>query len=106
MRPNSRVKDLPDLGLLATAQPIDAKRLRAALDQTFAFRSTHPLPASVPAPLETWRTPYEAMARENELESSTLDDVTQAVKAFLDPALDGALNATWNPAERVWHALR
>ena len=37
-RPNSRVKDLPDIALLATAQPIDARRLRAALDQTFAFR--------------------------------------------------------------------
>ena len=27
-RPNSRVKDLPDLALLATAQPLDAKRLQ------------------------------------------------------------------------------
>lgn len=54
-RPNSRVKDLPDLALLATAQPIDAKRLQMALDQTFAFRNTHPLPASVPAPLEAWQ---------------------------------------------------
>ncbi|MCU0661759.1 MAG: nucleotidyl transferase AbiEii/AbiGii toxin family protein [Myxococcota bacterium] len=43
-RPNSRVKDLPDLALLATARPIDAKRLRAALEQTFTFRKTHPLP--------------------------------------------------------------
>jgi hypothetical protein len=32
-RPNSRVKDLPDLALLGTAQPIEAKRLRAALEQ-------------------------------------------------------------------------
>ena len=37
-RPNSRVKDLPDIALLATTQPIDAKRLRAAFDQTFTFR--------------------------------------------------------------------
>jgi hypothetical protein len=50
-RPNSRVKDLPDLALLATAQPIGAKRLRAALDQTFTFRKTHALPAKVPEPL-------------------------------------------------------
>ena len=49
-RPNSRVKDLPDIALLATAQPIDAKRLRAALEQTFAFRKTHALPANVPEP--------------------------------------------------------
>lgn len=42
-RPNSRVKDLPDLALLATAQPIEAGRLREALEQTFAFRKTHAL---------------------------------------------------------------
>jgi hypothetical protein len=44
-RLNSRVKDLPDLALLATAQEIAARRLRAALEQTFAFRKTHPLPS-------------------------------------------------------------
>jgi Nucleotidyl transferase AbiEii toxin, Type IV TA system len=47
-RPNSRVKDLPDLALLATAGPLDAVRLRAALEQTFAFRKTHALPAAIP----------------------------------------------------------
>ena len=30
VRPNSRVKDLPDIALLATAQPLDATRVRAA----------------------------------------------------------------------------
>jgi len=57
-RPNSRVKDLPDLALLATAQPLDAKRLREALEQTFAFRKTHALPTAVPALLPAWTTPY------------------------------------------------
>jgi predicted nucleotidyltransferase component of viral defense system len=37
-RPNSRAKDLPDLALLASAQVIDARTLRAALKQTFDFR--------------------------------------------------------------------
>jgi len=49
-RPNSRVKDLPDIALLATAQPLDAKRLRAALEQTFTFRRTHSLPVMLPEP--------------------------------------------------------
>src|SRR5262249_2404931 len=40
-RPNNRVKDLPDLALLATVQPLDAKRLWTAFEQTFAFRRTH-----------------------------------------------------------------
>ena len=77
------------LALLATAQAIDAKRLRAALEQTFTFRMTHPLPALVPAPLSAWTTPYAAMAREDTLAWPALDDVTKAAQAFLDPMLAG-----------------
>jgi len=101
-RPNSRVKDLPDLALLATAQQLDSLRVRAALEQTFSFRKTHPLPASVPLPLDAWRTPYEAMAREDQLGWTTLDEVTAAAKAFLDPVLAGGLEATWNPTNWTW----
>lgn len=101
-RPNSRVKDLPDIALLATAQPIDAKRLRAALEQTFAFRKTHALPAAVPSPIEAWRTPYEAMAREDQLAWPTLDEVTKAAQAFLNPVLAGGLDATWEPETWTW----
>lgn len=90
------MKDLPDLALLETAQPIDVKRLRAALEQTFAFRKTHALPASVPAPLEAWRTPYQAMAGDEQLSWATLDKVLAATQAFLDPVLAGALDATWD----------
>jgi hypothetical protein len=101
-RPNTRVKDLPDLALLATAQPLDAKRLRTALEQTFAFRKTHALPASVPAPLEAWRAPYQAMARDEQLAWATLDDVTAATQAFLNPVLAGALDATWDLTAWSW----
>ena len=101
-RPNSRVKDLPDIVLLATAQALDAKRLRAALDQTFTFRKTHPLPALLPDPLSAWATPYAAMAREDRLAWPTLDDVTTAAKAFLDPVLAGDLDATWVPDTWAW----
>jgi len=105
-RPNSRVKDLPDIALLATAQAIDAKRLRAALEQTFAFRKTHPIPVVLPAPLSAWATPYAAMAREDQLAWPTLDDVTTAAKAFLDPALAGDLGATWDPEAWAWRNTR
>jgi hypothetical protein len=101
-RPNSRVKDLPDLALLATARAIDAQRLRAALEQTFTFRKTHPLPALVPAPLPAWTTPYAAMAREDGLAWPTLDDVTRAAQAFLGPVLAGGLDAVWNPGTWTW----
>ncbi len=44
-RENSRVKDLPDLALLAQIGPLEGVAVRKALDATFAFRKTHPLPS-------------------------------------------------------------
>jgi len=104
VRPNSRVKDLPDIALLATAQPLDATRVRAALEQTFHFRKTHPLPARLPEPLLVWATPYAAMARENLLAWPALAEVTMAAQQFLDPVLAGSLTATWVPTS--WHWRR
>jgi hypothetical protein len=101
-RPNSRVKDLPDLALLATAKTLDAKQLRAGLEQTFAFRKTHALPATLPHPLPSWVTPYAAMAREDQLAWPTLEEVTTAAKAFLDPVLALGLDATWEPESWRW----
>ena len=103
-RPNSRVKDLPDIPLLATARPIDAKRLRAALEQTFTFRKTHALPTNLPAPVAAWTTPYAAMARDDQLTWGTLAEVTRAAQAFLDPVLAGDLDAIWEPVTWRWHA--
>ena len=104
-RLNSRVKDLPDLTLLATAQPLDAKQLRAALDLTFSFRKTHPLPAEVPDPPPAWAIPYAAMAREDQLAWPDLETVIEAARAFLDPVLAGRLDAAWEPADWRWRAL-
>jgi predicted nucleotidyltransferase component of viral defense system len=101
-RPNTRVKDLPDIALLATVQPLDATRLRAALAQTFQFRKTHPLPVMLPEPLRAWATPYAAMAHEDLLAWPTLDEVTRAAQQFLDPVLAGGLAATWDPASWRW----
>lgn len=85
-----------------SAQELDARRLHAALELTFDFRKTHPLPRSLPAPAEAWRTPYETMAREDQLRWVTLGDVTGAAKAFLDPVLAGGLDARWLPSEWRW----
>ena len=104
MRPNSRVKDLPDIALLATAKTLDAKRLRDALEQTFTFRKTHALPASLPDPMPAWAVPYAAMAREDQLPWTTLTDVTRAAQAFLDPVLAGGLAASWDPRSWRWIA--
>ena len=49
-RPNSRLKDLPDLALLAGVRSLEAERVRAALEQTFGFRKTHDLPVDAAGP--------------------------------------------------------
>jgi hypothetical protein len=103
-RPNSRVRDLPDIALLATTGPIGGPKLRLALERTFEFRGTHPLPASVPAPPEFWEEPYAAMASTDELIWPSLGEVTQAVSEFLDPVLDSADCGTWEPEAWRWSA--
>jgi len=101
-RPNSRVKDLPDLALLATAGTIEANRLRAALEQTFAFRSTHDVPERLPEPPLTWEAPYAAIAKEGRLQWSTLADAFGAACAFLDPVLVGSEDEAWRPDTWSW----
>jgi hypothetical protein len=101
-RPNSRVKDLPDIALLATAQPIEASRLRTALEQTFTFRATHPLPLALPDPPAAWGQPYATVAAEDHLPWPLLAEVTAAAKAFLDPVLANDLQGTWVPSLWAW----
>jgi Nucleotidyl transferase AbiEii toxin, Type IV TA system len=101
-RPNSRVKDMPDIALLATARPLDSKRLREAFAQTLTYRKTHEIPEALPAPPLAWTKPYTTMARKDQLAWQTLEEVTAAAQAFLDPVLAGGLEATWAPDAWAW----
>jgi len=101
-RPNSRVRDLPDIALLATTGAIQGVKLRLALERTFEFRGTHSLPASVPSPPAFWAEPYSKMAAENDLRWTTLVQVMEAVSAFLDPALASPECGTWEPRDWRW----
>jgi hypothetical protein len=105
-RPNSRVKDLPDLALLASIGPLDAARVRRGFAQTFDFRKTHAVPSSLPAPPAAWAQAYARMAEENGLRWRTLEEVTVAAKAFLDPILGGAQVARWQPESWSWTVRR
>jgi predicted nucleotidyltransferase component of viral defense system len=100
-RENTRVKDLPDLALLALTGSFEAERLRSALEATFSFRGTHALPATLPAPPSAWAAPYARIAATDSLPWPTLDAVTMAASAFLDPVLQGSVQA-WNPAAWSW----
>jgi hypothetical protein len=101
-RPNSRVKDLPDLALLGQTGAFDASTLRSAIERTFAFRKTHPAPARLPDPPAEWERPYSRMAASEDLPWSTLADVVAAVRAFLDPLLADKATARWDPADWRW----
>ncbi len=102
LRPNSRVKDFPDIALLATVRDIDGAALRAAIDQTFEHRATHPVPTLVPPPPEVWAPIYERIAESDGLQWRMLIEVTEAVQAFLNPVLAGT-TARWNTETRAWH---
>lgn len=101
LRPNTRVKDLPDIALLASVRPLQAERLRVALSTTFEFRATHPLPAALPDPPSSWITPYSEMAKVSELAWTTLEQLTAEVRAFINPILGGK-SGTWQPAAWTW----
>jgi hypothetical protein len=100
-RENSRMKDLPDLALLAKTGTFDRGRLRTALEKTFSFRGSHALPGALPAPPSFWARFYEHLARNDGLPWHTLADVHRAASAFLDPVL-GNGGMTWNPDRWTW----
>lgn len=100
-RPNSRVKGLPDIALLAGVREIDGARLRGAPELTFAERKTHPLPASLPQPPAAWGAPYARMVAEDDLGWGDLATLMRAASAFFDPVLAGT-DHTWRPAEWAW----
>ena len=100
-RTNTRVRDLPDIALLASVQSLQAERIRKALEQTFMHRATHPLPHALPDPPMSWSTSYHEMARENDLVWPTLEQLTTVVATFLNPVLAGS-SGVWHPARWNW----
>ena len=100
-RPNSRVKDLPDIALLAGVREIAGSHLHAALAQTFSARKTHGLPSVLPEPPETWTEPYARMVLEDALRWPDVVVLVRAVEAFLNPVLKGVVG-TWRPDKWSW----
>lgn len=104
-RPNSRVKDLPDIALLSSIGPFEGAVLRSALERTFNFRASHPLPSTLPEPPSTWLAAYARMAVDDGLRWRTLAEVTDAARAFLAPVLAGELG-TWDSERGGWDFSR
>ncbi len=87
-RPNSRVKDLPDIALLASCRVIEGAVLIEAMERTFEARNTHPAPSSLPSPPPLWVDVYARIAEQDGLAWPTLEILTEAVAKFLDPVLE------------------
>ena len=102
-RENTRVKDLPDLALLASLGNMDGADLRQAIDATFTFRKTHDVPPAVPDPPSSWEPVYARMAAEDNLPWETIADLLAAVRSFLDPVLRGT-TVSWDHDTWSWSA--
>jgi hypothetical protein len=98
---NTRVKDLPDLALLATIGPISADGVREAIEATFSARGTHAVPGFLPAPVTSWAEPFARMARVDDLPWRSLADVHAAAARFLDPVLGGE-SGVWDAERWLW----
>lgn len=103
-RPNTRVKDLPDLALLATTRRLEARAIREAIAATFAHRDTHSIPTALQDPPESWKPTYEALALEDELAWKTIAEVVTAARGFLNPVLGSDVDAVWEPASWEWRS--
>jgi hypothetical protein len=104
-RENSRVKDLPDLALLATTGEFASSTLHCAIEATFAFRNTHPMPSALAPPPTSWTAAYANLADRDRLPWRDLDAVTAAVRTFLDPVL-GRIVGVWDPNAWNWKPLQ
>ena len=98
---NSRVKDLPDIALLAGNKALKSTNIWAAIETTFSSRKTHEIPSSLPKPPASWKPIYEKMAKEEKMPWKSLDDVFTAASGFLDPILSKQ-EVSWDPEQWLW----
>ncbi|TFG90656.1 MAG: nucleotidyl transferase AbiEii/AbiGii toxin family protein [Candidatus Atribacteria bacterium] len=100
---NTRVKDFVDILLLAGLSRIQFDDLIAAINATFDFEDTHPIPNALPTPPDGWGRSFRRLSAEVGLEIINIDDAYQRVKVFIEPVLLGQQNVTeWHPDRWEW----
>jgi len=88
--------------LISELAAFDADSLRAPVDELFAERATHAVPATLPAIPAEWARPYAAMAAEVALDSDSEQGRADA-EAFLAPVWSADDPAQrWDPVSRSW----
>jgi hypothetical protein len=85
--PNSRVRDLVDLVLLARSN-LDTDLVGTAIGATFERRGTHPQPGELPPPADDWMAPFNALAHQCSLAVDIERAVTEISQLFVDSGRD------------------
>ena len=102
-RVNTRLKDLVDMPLIGQAlEGCVAESVRQAIDLTFRFRGSHPVPASLPPPPRQWLGPYTRLRDVEQLPWADVDELHRVAGSLLDPVLAG-LDGTWSATEGTWN---
>ncbi|HYN36613.1 MAG TPA: nucleotidyl transferase AbiEii/AbiGii toxin family protein [Actinomycetota bacterium] len=81
-RPSSRVRDLADLILMIEEGFDDSLELRRTIDGVFGARATHPVPAEIPDPPESWRPTFADIASELDIGPKGLDEAMGDLRRF------------------------
>lgn len=100
---NTRVKDFVDILLLAELSIIQFDDLAAAINATFKFEGTHPLPMELPIPPKNWGLSFSRLTQEVGLGDVTLDEAFQRLQEFINPVLKENPEFTeWIPENWEW----
>jgi hypothetical protein len=99
---NSRVKDLIDIWLMARAVSFQGTALRQSLLATFEARGTHALPERLPDPPSAWVASFREMSRGLGIKEQSLVIAMAAIRAFVDPILQGRDSGKWDLVTWKW----
>jgi len=99
---STRVKDIIDVLLIARSHSFRRETLHIALQSTFRFYNTHPLPLKLPDPPTSWKGPYKKLVHTTDLPYSSPTEAIIALRPFIEPALKYNDNAIWNPQTWEW----
>jgi predicted nucleotidyltransferase component of viral defense system len=100
--PSSRPKDLIDMVLISQLADFQAWRLRQVIEEVFATRATHELPAQLPPPPSQWARPYRTLATEVGVNPDPRHGHGQVAR-LLDPLFAGiSPEHRWNREALAW----
>jgi Nucleotidyl transferase AbiEii toxin, Type IV TA system len=81
-RPNTRVRDLPDMVLLIDDGLQPTPELFSIVSRLFEARAGSALPVELPDPPSFWRENYPVLATELEVSAKTLDEAMTLARNF------------------------